>query len=322
MEIKKEILKLSQQIKNNDLNTAEQTLNKMIAFKSVAPHCCSNCSGHGFKGSIGCKRDSKQSWYTLLNEFKIFFMDHKKKKINKNYTLKFPVFKSGNNKHKFMNYSTIPVVNCPGAGACASDSFCYSLNSLRFPKAALSWLQNQILEDNYFELIELELIKHLNKNYKKHLKNNLNIDFRLYNDGDFSTLNNMVLWFNLLKKYPMLKTYGYSKSLHFIKELTLMEYEFPTNYKFNISSGSKYEYLKNDKVLLNNSSYRGNFVSFNLDGKRVKTTKRTKEQNKTIRDNFKSKIFICPGICNACTSVGHACGSDKFKNIDIVIPIH
>ena len=115
MHIKKELLKLSKQIKNNDLSTAEQTLNNMIKFKSTAPNCCSNCSGYGFKGSTGCKKDSKQSWYTLLNEFKVFFMDHKHNKINEQYILKFPVFKSGNNKHKFMNYSTIPVVNCPGA---------------------------------------------------------------------------------------------------------------------------------------------------------------------------------------------------------------
>ena len=101
-----------------------------------------------------------------------------------------------------------------------------------------------------------------------------------------------------------------------------MGYEFPNNYKFNISSGSKYEYLKNDKTILNNKSYRGNFISFDLNGKRIKTTKRTKEQNKTIRQAFDNKVFICPGICNTCTSVGHACGSEKFNNIDIVIPIH
>jgi len=324
MEIKKELLKLSKEIKNNDLETAEKTLNAMIQYKSKKPNCCSNCSGYGFKGSTGCKKDSKQSWFTLLNEFKVFFLDHKNNRINKDYQLKFPVFKSGNNKHKFMNYSTIPVVNCPGAGACAT-SFCYSLTSLRFPKAGLSWLQNQILEDNYFELIELELEKHLNTKYKKHLKNNTKINFRLYNDGDFSSLNNMVLWFNLLKKYSILKTYGYSKSLHFIKELTLMEYEFPKNYKFNISSGSKYEYLKNDKVLLNNPCYRGNFISFNLDGRRVKTTERTQQQNFKIYDAFKKegkKVFICPGVCDTCIPSGHACNSDKYKNVNIVIPIH
>ena len=353
MLIKNEIINLSKLIKNNDLDQAFQLLDKMIEFKSTYPNCCSNCAGHGFKGSTGCKKDSYQSWNTRLNDFKGFLISHastqsdckmqpgnikswavrlndfktflndfKKGSIDASYKLPFSVFKSGNGKHKFMNYSTIPIVNCPGAGSCASDKFCYSLKSLMRPNAALSWLQNQILEDNYFNIIELEFEKHLKKNYKKHLKNNLNIDFRLYNDGDFSSLNNMVLWFNLLKKYPQIKAYGYTKSLHLVKELSLMDYEFPANYKFNISSGSKYEYLKNDKVIKNNPSYRGNFISFDLNGFRVNTTKRTKEHDKTLRNAFKKKIFICPGTCNTCTSIGHACGSEKFNNIDIVIPIH
>lgn len=322
MKIKNEILKLAQLIKDNDLDNAFNVLDNMIQFKSTYPNCCSNCSGHGFKGSKGCKKDSHQSWNTRLKDFKTFLNDHKQGLINKDYKLPFGVFKSGNNKHKFMNYSTIPIVNCPGAGACATGGFCYSIKALMRPNAALSWLQNQILEDNYFYLIKRELDNHLNKNYKKHLKHGLNIDFRLYNDGDFSSLNNMVLWFNLLKEYPQIKTYGYTKSLHLIKELSNMGYKFPNNYKFNLSSGSKYDYLRNDKAIINNPSYRGNFISFDLNGRKVSTTKRTKQDNKTIRKAFKNKVFICPGICNTCTSSGHACGSDKFKNIDIVIPIH
>ena len=322
MIIKNEILELSQLIKDNRLDLAFNKLDKLIVYKSTFPNCCSNCSGHGFKGSTGCKKDSYQSWNTRLKDFRTFLNDHKQGLINKDYVLPFSVFKSGNNKLKFMNYSTIPVVNCPGAGSCANDGFCYSLKSVMRPNASLSWLQNQILEDNYFNLIIREFKDHLNKHYKKHIKEGLNIDFRLYNDGDFSSLNNMILWFNLLKEFPQVKAYGYTKSLHFVKELSLMGYEFPRNYKFNISSGSKYEYLKNDKTILNNPSYRGNFISFDLNGFRVNTTKRTKEHNIELRKAFKNKIFICPGVCNSCTSVGHACGSDKFNNIDIVIPIH
>ena len=76
MDIKKQSLVLSKQIKNNHLNQALNTLNDMIVFKSKAPNCCSNCSGHGFKGSTGFKRNSSQSWYTLLKRFKHFLLDH------------------------------------------------------------------------------------------------------------------------------------------------------------------------------------------------------------------------------------------------------
>lgn len=323
MGIKQQALQLSKHIKDNQFNKALNILNDMIQFKSTAPNCCSNCSGHGFKGSTGCKRDSSQSWYTMLNQFKQLLLDHINNDIDNEYILPFNVFKSGNGKHKFMNYSNIPVVNCPGAGACASESYCYSLNSMRFPKATLSWLQNQLLEQFYFNLIQREFNTHLNDHYKKHLKQGLNIDFRLYNDGDFSNLDIMVLWFNLLKEFPQVKAYGYTKSLHLVKELSLMGYEFPDNYKFNLSSGSKFEYLQNDPVILNNKCYRGKFISFDLEGRKISPTKMTQEDKQTIRDNFKGKpVFICPGVCNTCTKVGHACGSDRFNNVNIVIPIH
>ena len=70
MKIKNEILKLAQLIKDNDLDNAFNVLDNMIQFKSTYPNCCSNCSGHGFKGSKGCKKDSHQSWNTRLKDFK------------------------------------------------------------------------------------------------------------------------------------------------------------------------------------------------------------------------------------------------------------
>ena len=85
MLIKKEILKLSQDIKDNKLSQAMDRLNKMIAFKSTYPNCCSNCSGHGFKGSVGCKKDSHQSWNTRLKDFKLFLLDHINNNINNDY---------------------------------------------------------------------------------------------------------------------------------------------------------------------------------------------------------------------------------------------
>ena len=35
------------------------------------------------------------------------------------------------------------------------------------------------------------------------------------------------------------------------------------------------------------------------------------------------KVFLCPGTCGDCTSIGHACGNlEIFKNYSIVLPIH
>ena len=47
-----------------------------------------------------------------------------------------------------------------------------------------------------FEIIANELYKYNNKAKLKNIK----LDFRLYVDGDFKTLNNLINWMTLLKK--------------------------------------------------------------------------------------------------------------------------
>jgi len=296
--MRKEMLALSKAVLDNKTDVALRILDEVIAIKADSP-----------------KASSHQSWYTRLNQFRGFYLDHINGNIDSNYKLPFPIFKKGNGKLPFLNYSTVPVVNCPGADACRK--WCYSLNSMRFPNATMSWLQNQVLENHHFNIIERELISWLPK-FKKHKR----IDFRLYNDGDFSSINVMVLWFNLIKKYPKIRAYGYTKSLNLVIELEKMGYDFPENYKFNVSSGGKYDNLGDTGIIRNNKSYRGKFIAYNLNGKKASVTKLSKDDKKQIRQSFNKKIFICPGACGSCTKIGHGCGIDEFKNIDIVIPIH
>ena len=127
----------------------------------------------------------------------------------------------------------------------------------------------------------------------------------------------------LLKQLPAVKCYGYTKSLHFLKSLAISGYEFPDNYLTNISLGGKYDGLKDSTLIKGLSIYRGEFISHKLD-KVFKTGKGYKKDDyKTIRKAYpKDKVFICPLICGSCTGVGHACGSDVFKNKKIIIPIH
>ena len=135
METTNTVLEISHLINLDDHKKALALLDKLIEFKSQAS-----------------TRNSGQSWYTLLNKFRGFYIDHINNNINCLDDIPFNIFKHGNGKHPFINYSTIPVTNCPGAGACIK--YCYSKNSMRFPLAVTSWLQNQILENNYFHLIE------------------------------------------------------------------------------------------------------------------------------------------------------------------------
>ena len=102
-------------------------------------------------------------------------------------------------------------------------------------------------------------------------------------------------------------------------ELHNQGFKYPDNYKLNLSNGSKFDFLDND--LLKLYFVRGRFMSYKFD-KKVNVEDLTKEHKKEIRNNFKNKVFICPGLCDSCTNIGHACGSDKFDNMDIIIPVH
>jgi len=235
------------------------------------------------------------------------------------------IFSDGNAKLKFLNYSTMPKVNCGGAGSCLS--FCYSFKSLRNPNVVARWVANTILENHAFEIIEDSLRWNLGRKiYKREDKDQV-VDFRLYNDGDFQSLDKMLSWFDILNKFPTLRAYAYSKSLHLFKNF-IDEYgavNIPKNFLLNLSSGVHPIYKPLKKVLSQYDFVRGDFIGLPMD-KKVKPTDLTKEDKKELRQKAKSlgfqKTFICGGICQTCTNQGHACGMSKFKNVTIVTPIH
>lgn len=216
--------------------------------------------------------------------------------------LPYSVFQIGNSKLPFLSFSNLPVINCIGAGECLN--YCYSLKAWRYPAAFFRQLQNTILMSN-FDIIESELQKAINTNQ---FKDSNKIDFRLYVDGDFNNTDHLKNWMQLLKNNKRVNAYGYSKSLNVFRELINTGYKFPTNYVLNLSNGGKFDYLK--PILQKESFVRGNFTA-------------VKGSKKSIRKQFKKKVFVCPSLCGSCTSIGHACGNnDVFKNLEIVIPIH
>lgn len=216
--------------------------------------------------------------------------------------LPFNVFKIGNSKLPFLNFSTLPIVTCVGSGDC--EVYCYSLKAWRYPSAFLSQVQNTLLMFE-FDIIKNELNKITNKTKFKNLDK---IDFRLYVDGDFSSIKDLKNWMELIKDNKKINSYGYSKSLNLFLQLVDGGYNFPKNYVLNLSNGGKFDTLK--KFLINEHFVRGNFTAIKGD-------------IKTIRKQFKNKVFICPSKCGTCTNVGHACGNNTiFKGMEIVIPIH
>ena len=238
------------------------------------------------------------------------------------------IFSNGNDKLRFLNYSTFPIVTCPGAGAC--KSFCYSLNSLRYPGAFTRWLMNTILENEAPEIIADAFgYKLKTPTYQKELKQNGFVTFRLYNDGDFPNLKTMGFWMELLKRFPEVRAYGYSKSwnlfIQFVNQFG--EQAIPETYKLNLSSGANGSQELLRKKITSYNFVRGDFLAVALPGNKKKNvTKIDKQEKKYIYKVAKElghkKVMLCGGVCNSCTKIGHACGSSTFDDFAIVIPIH
>ena len=144
------------------------------------------------------------------------------------------------------------------------------------------------------------------------------IDFRLYVDGDFTGVEDIEFWMEALTARPWLLTYGYSKSWQSFLDYTGI---VPSNYKLNLSSGSKYDDSVKDK--LKAFDYvRGEFVAVSVGHKVATQDHAKREHQATLRQVYAKKAYTCTGKCGDCTPIGHACGSDRFKGIDIIIAVH
>ena len=217
--------------------------------------------------------------------------------------LQFEMFKIGNSKLPFLNFSTLPVVTCIGAGIC--KTYCYSFKAWRYPASFLRQVQNTLLMRE-FDTIRRELERVLNTNEFRDMEK---VDFRLYVDGDFFSETDLKNWMELIRDIPKLVTYGYSKSLNLFLKLHDEGYIFPPNYALNLSNGGRFDDLK--KFLKGLYFVRGEFTAIKVS------------EGENIRDKFDHKIFICPSKCGECTKIGHACGNlDTFKDLEIVIPLH
>jgi len=227
----------------------------------------------------------------------------------------FTLFTKGNSKLPFLSWSTLPGVNCPGAGACLN--WCYSFKAWRYPAAYFRQLQNTILERHNPELIRAELDRVLClPSYSGR-----RVDLRLYVDGDFPNLDIMTYWFNTLEERPRIAAYGYSKSFPMFHQYAARFGHIPGNYALNGSKGGKYDHVL--KSMKGYSFFRGAYEGFNL-GRKITPMDMTSAEKREIRKLAGAgRAFICPGLCGSCTSMGHACGNlDTFKDMRIITPIH
>lgn len=221
----------------------------------------------------------------------------------------------GNGKLPFVTWSTVPIYTCPGMGEC--ESFCFSLKAWRYPAAYFRQVMNTWLLKTHPEIVA-EAFHKIPKNH----------ELRLYVDGDIDSVETLEFWMNLIRNRPDLHVYGYSKSWEILAEY---DGEYPTNYVFNMSSGSRHEA---DAALIARvealSITRGKFVAVDIPRKLAKLPNATKYTDPryiaAVREAGKKagfeKAFICPGKCGFCTKKQHACGDHRFDNVPVLIGIH
>ena len=228
----------------------------------------------------------------------------------------FKVFSKKNSKLPFVNFSTLPLITCPGAGACAS--FCYSLKAWRYPSAFFRQVQNTLL-------IRFDLVRIANEFQKLKKVDTV----RLYVDGDFDSLRTVSFWFDLIKINPTIQFYGYSKSWDI---LASFPGEYPANYTLNLSSGGKPQTASVDDMLRLPIT-RGRYIATKVDESLVTPNRYSNpEYHSAVRESAKAsghaKPFSCPGECGSCVKGSdgkniHACGDKgRFSLVVIANGIH
>ena len=233
---------------------------------------------------------------------------------------RFTVFaRDGNGKLPFLAWSSLPGVGfCPGAGDCLN--FCYSFKAWRYPAAFSRQAQNSWLLDSAPG--RREILAALDKFEVPGPPYLRTIDFRLYVDGDFTSIDHVAFWFKALRARPWLAAYGYSKSF---KQLLAYTGPYPDNYLLNLSSGHNHS-PETVRAIKRLPIARGEFIAVSLGRKVATSAHGTRSHNIELREAFaridNRKAFTCPGQCGICTPKGHACGSYRFANVPVIIATH
>lgn len=236
----------------------------------------------------------------------------------------------GNVKLPFVAFSTLPIVTCPGAGACAGiakrggapnlrKAFCYSLRAWRYPAAFLRQCMNTLLL-RFNRRAIIDAFAALPQG----------ITFRLYVDGDFDSESTALFWFNLLRQRPDIDCYGYSKSWQILESLAP---RIPPNYRLNLSSGGIDDTPEYRERMRGLPMTRGDFIALPVEGDFARGYARydDPEYHRAVRAAAAAaglgKVFSCPGTCGDCTGAGHACGASRADGssimpLPIVIGIH
>lgn len=148
------------------------------------------------------------------------------------------------------NWSTLPgdknylitkkdgTVLCLTGGTCGRNcglcfKECYAVNSaLRRPSCREAWERNTLMVRNYKDLCYRLISKFIDR---KAATGHPVEMFRIHVSGEFESLDDIIAWNDLAKKYPSIKFYTYSKKYEFLAEFKMKGYTYEPNFAVNIS---------------------------------------------------------------------------------------
>jgi hypothetical protein len=281
------------------------TLRPIMA--AVAKHDCAAAVAAIDAALVG---ETGVAWIRELSKLRGVFL---------NNAAAFKVFAIGNSKLPFLAWSSLPGEGfCHGAGDCLTAGWCYSFKAHRYPAAFARQAQNSWLLGS--SAGRAAILAALDK-FEPRVAAML--DFRLYVDGDFSSVDQVGFWMAAIAARPWLRAYGYSKAWRELLAYNVVNRgEWPANYRMNLSSGSKHG-ADIRELVSRLPIVRGEFIAVPNVGS---TKHGDREHNVRLRAAFAAidsrKAFTCPGKCGECTPTGHACGSDRFRGIPIIIAAH
>ena len=230
----------------------------------------------------------------------------------------FSIFTAGNGKLPFVCFSSMAILDCPGAGECAG--WCYSKQAWRQPNAWGRQVSNSIL-------LRSEAGRGLIRQAFLALPDGIAV--RLYVDGDFASVEILRFWMDLIHERPDLKVYGYSKSWVEFIQLHLSGYVWPKNYTLNLSGGSKHG-ERMLEIMRDHPVVRGEFIAVPVERHHMRIGAYQSKRHeghaayaKNVRESAGKRVFVCPGKCGDCLPDGsHACGSSRMNGVTIAIGVH
>lgn len=109
-------------------------------------------------------------------------------------------------------------ITCPAAGECGNAEGCYALQkTYTWPVVmqAYEWRFEQTKRDDFADLLAKELAPKL----RTAQRSGKQLVIRIHDSGDFYSLEYIAKWFDVMRAFPEVKFYAYTKMVRLFKKL-------------------------------------------------------------------------------------------------------